>query len=74
MRRSGDHLPWTRGEHDTFAEGLQRELRELRQEQVKTRIQLTLVLGGVAVIAFLTPLVITVALFLASQGRLTPGG
>lgn len=66
-------MAWTVGDQEEFEEGIEGRLQAIQTELVRTRIQLTLVLGGVAVIAFLTPLVVTVALFLAGLTSSSPG-
>ena len=67
-RRSDDHVPWTRGDQREFESELAEQLKELRGEVRTGSNRLTAAFLAVAVVAFLTPVVVNVVLFVIGRG------
>lgn len=70
-RREGDaDEPWTRGDQREFEEGLRAEMSGIRTELGLARRQLSMLVGGVAVVAFIAaPIVATIITLAAGAGR-----
>jgi hypothetical protein len=66
-RRSDDGQPWTRGDQRDFESYLADELHALRGEIGRGSNRLTAAFLAVAIIAFLTPVVIQVVLFVIGR-------
>lgn len=58
-RRASDHLHpeyWTEGDHYRFEDRVSKELEKLRVDVEKLSLRITLMLGGLGILAFLIPI------------------
>ena len=59
-RRADDHVHpeyWLAEDHHRFEGGIKEELKKLREDMDAIGQRLTLILGGLAILAFLIPLI-----------------
>ena len=59
-RRADDHVHpeyWLAEDHHRFDSGIKEELKEIRREMDAIATRLTLLLGGLGILAFLVPLI-----------------